>query len=564
MGASWRSLCVILFCMPCSVALTCDELGDLYSLAKANCSKIQVAQQVDYLNAEKWCAIPECFATVAAAAAWMKNNCPVPIDTYPGFYCSDNCRIAISRHSALTLQCGAARWSTGDSALKYCLGCQYLFGNLSQLHSDCDLPLASYNAISLQQNYLSSLSSCQITLNLAAVFPFNITTASTGNGAVPDSPTYLIPVLSICLGSVVLLGIVSCIFYRRRSRSKDRLSMPRMTTMRTSTLDMDLDQHPYVLRTQDRASMTSSAIPAICSTNDVRFDPRIIRLRIPQNEFTEKTLLMHGGQGHIYRAQWNRQIVIIKQIKNGKDYTAIQEFMQEIRISAALRHPHVVQFLGVSWSTLHDIAIVSDYMAGGDVLSILRDQRNRPIEEQWLQWIPPADAFTSKLRIAYEVSLALAYMHAMDLVHRDIKAKNVVLNSQYVAKLCDFGISRPLEATATMTVNKGTVMYMAPEVFTGERYSEKADIYSFGVLLAELDLMDTPYGGRDGQDAMLGDAQIAFQVVEGGLRPKFTERIPDDILVLADQCLSYVDRDRPSAQQLVQILKNLVAHSVLI
>ncbi|KAL3669705.1 hypothetical protein V7S43_005086 [Phytophthora oleae] len=78
------------------------------------------------------------------------------------------------------------------------------------------------------------------------------------------------------------------------------------------------------------------------------------------------------------------------------------------------------------------------------------------------------------------------------MIHRDLKSKNILLNGALEAKLSDFGISRE-RLDHTMTAGVGTSLWMAPEVMLGEKYDEKADIFSFGVVLSELDVYTLPY-----------------------------------------------------------------------
>uniref|UniRef100_H3G6I1 Protein kinase domain-containing protein n=1 Tax=Phytophthora ramorum TaxID=164328 RepID=H3G6I1_PHYRM len=89
---------------------------------------------------------------------------------------------------------------------------------------------------------------------------------------------------------------------------------------------------------------------------------------------------------------------------------------------------------------------------------------------------------------------ALTYLHscAPPVIHRDLKSSNILLNQAMDAKVTDFGISRE-RIDATMTAGVGTSLWMAPEVMLGERYDDKADMFSFGVVLSELDQHTTPY-----------------------------------------------------------------------
>ncbi|CAK4211340.1 unnamed protein product [Aphanomyces euteiches] len=116
-----------------------------------------------------------------------------------------------------------------------------------------------------------------------------------------------------------------------------------------------------------------------------------------------------------------------------------------------------------------------------------------------------------------------------------------------------------------MTGNVGTVAWIAPEVLCCQRYTTKADIYSFGVFLSELDTVEHPYASCPGK---VGDensvdtfskARIALLVSQGQLQPAFTTTIPSKILDLAKKCLSFQEDDRPTAEAVIQaLLESLV------
>ncbi|KAG9404117.1 hypothetical protein AC1031_005656 [Aphanomyces cochlioides] len=108
-----------------------------------------------------------------------------------------------------------------------------------------------------------------------------------------------------------------------------------------------------------------------------------------------------------------------------------------------------------------------------------------------------------------------------------------------------------------MSSKIGTVAWIAPEVLIGGRYTEKADIYSFGVLLSELDTLQVPYAGMLNENGY-SNARLAMLVSEESLHPSFTESMPENLRSIADACLSFRDTDRPSAMQLSYQL-----HSVL-
>ncbi|KAJ0390548.1 hypothetical protein P43SY_011585 [Pythium insidiosum] len=161
-----------------------------------------------------------------------------------------------------------------------------------------------------------------------------------------------------------------------------------------------------------------------------------------------------------------------------------------------------------------------------------------------------------KLRIALHIVDALVYLHSRQppVLHRDLKSRNVLLSTQHDAKLIDFGVSRE-RGDQTMTAGVGTLRWMAPEVMQGGRYSDKADIFSFGVLLSELDTHRIPYN-VDG--APMNDLVIITQVSMGHLKVDFSPEADNKIVRLARACMAFEATKRPSAEQVLQILASFV------
>ncbi|DAZ92851.1 TPA: hypothetical protein N0F65_012475 [Lagenidium giganteum] len=159
--------------------------------------------------------------------------------------------------------------------------------------------------------------------------------------------------------------------------------------------------------------------------------------------------------------------------------------------------------------------------------------------------------------MALGVAHALEYLHnrPTPIIHRDVKAKNVLLTEQLQTKLIDFGISRD-RTQETMTAGVGTPYWSAPEVLEGNRYTEKSDIYSFGVLLSEIDSAATPY--KDVRSPETGEPlrvwQIVSMIVGGSLRPTFSDACPQRIARVAKACLDGDPNVRPSANEVIEML----------
>ncbi|KAF0716210.1 Aste57867_2968 [Aphanomyces stellatus] len=260
-------------------------------------------------------------------------------------------------------------------------------------------------------------------------------------------------------------------------------------------------------------------------------------------------------------------------------------FLEEIRLCASLAHPNIVEFVGVTWTKLLNVSMLMEYMGLGDVWSLVEADR----AEGLLQWnvnpdvqfnlnanqpdipllscgLKDPDLKLSKFSILRDIVNALVYLHELPapIIHRDIKAKNVLLNETCEAKVTDFGTSRHRVLDYTMTSEIGTVPWVAPEVLKGVRYSEKADIYSLGVLICELDTAQVPYANLLASQGWGGDSQVTkmnimMKVVAGDLRPVLTQSCPDIVYEITRRCVAYEPSDRPSAKDLQRWLREIQA-----
>ncbi|RLN85518.1 hypothetical protein BBJ28_00026430, partial [Nothophytophthora sp. Chile5] len=156
----------------------------------------------------------------------------------------------------------------------------------------------------------------------------------------------------------------------------------------------------------------------------------------------------------------------------------VNEFLAEAKMTATMDHPRIVSFIGVAWDALSDLCVVLEFVDGGDLRTLLN---------KYEATHHPVGFDREKTTIALHVCHALTYLHSLSppVIHRDLKSRNILLNQALEAKLTDFGISRE-RLDQTMTAGVGTSLWMAPEVMLGEKYDDKADMFSFGVV-AEVD-----------------------------------------------------------------------------
>ncbi|KAE9005830.1 hypothetical protein PR001_g17357 [Phytophthora rubi] len=269
--------------------------------------------------------------------------------------------------------------------------------------------------------------------------------------------------------------------------------------------------------------------------------------RLQYESISFQTALSKGSSGQVWVCEHNDQQVAVKRLLQTKNQKAenVLEFAEEIELTASLDHPNIVGFVGVAWNTLNNLLMVLEYVPMGSLQTYL--QKNADL----LSWA------RDKIHMAVGIARALEYLHGHSpaLIHRDLKSNNILLTNRLEPKLIDFGVSRGT-VEITMTAGVGTPYWTAPEILEGKRYTQQADIYSFGVVLSELDTGRIPYhdtlteGGGKAKPV-----QILQDVVSGTRRPTFTEDCPARILRIGSACLAQDPSSRPTAERLIQELQ---------
>jgi len=149
----------------------------------------------------------------------------------------------------------------------------------------------------------------------------------------------------------------------------------------------------------------------------------------------------------------------------------------------------------------------------------------------------------------------MAYLHSMNVIHRDLKASNLLVDSDWTIKVADFGIAREGQEDVTMTMTAcGTPAWAAPEVLQTQRYSLKADVYSFAICLWEMCTRDRPYEGTP-------PYQIVILVATQGLRPELNHPgfdIMKGFKTLIRLCWDEDPNKRPVFVDLIEEFKQMV------
>ncbi|CAI9299797.1 unnamed protein product [Lactuca saligna] len=196
------------------------------------------------------------------------------------------------------------------------------------------------------------------------------------------------------------------------------------------------------------------------------------------NYFDSKKELGDGGFGTVYHGKLKdgREVAVKRLYEN--NYKRVEQFMNEVGILAHLRHRNLVSLYGCTTHHSRELLLVYDYIPNGTVADHLHGEKSKPGSLPWI----------TRIKIATETASALVYLHASDVVHRDVKTNNILLDNSFSVKVADFGLSRlfPTDVTHVSTAPQGTPGYVDPEYHECYQLTSKSDVYSFGVVLIEL------------------------------------------------------------------------------
>lgn len=280
-------------------------------------------------------------------------------------------------------------------------------------------------------------------------------------------------------------------------------------------------------------------------------------------QFRIERMLGEGGMGQVYLAEdqkLHRQVALkVLSPEFFDDAERLERFQREARTAAQISHPNVM--------AIFDLGVAPDTASGREVSFIVMEYIRGKSLGDYMK-ARPGD-LAAVARLAEKIAAGLAAAHKINVVHRDIKADNILVDDEDQPKILDFGLAKPLDPvsfggqeTGTKTVSQeltkvgkilGTVSYMSPEQIRGEAVDTRSDIFSFGVLLYRMVTGEFPF-------AATTEVSTLAKILESrheSPRVK-NENVPPEMERIIDKCLQKDANDRyQDTRDLVVDLRNL-------
>ncbi|KAG5834680.1 hypothetical protein ANANG_G00264150 [Anguilla anguilla] len=271
--------------------------------------------------------------------------------------------------------------------------------------------------------------------------------------------------------------------------------------------------------------------------------PNYDKWEMERTDITMKHKLGGGQYGEVYEGVWKKYnlTVAVKTLK--EDTMEVEEFLKEAAVMKEIKHPNLVQLLGVC-TREPPFYIITEFMTHGNLLDYLRECNREEVNAVVL------------LYMATQISSAMEYLERKNFIHRDLAARNCLVGENHLVKVADFGLSR-LMTGDTYTAHAGAkfpIKWTAPESLAYNKFSIKSDVWAFGVLLWEIATYGmSPYPGID--------LSQVYELLEKDYRMDRPEGCPEKVYQLMKACWKWNPAERPSFAETHQAFETMFQES---
>eukprot|EP01119_Soliformovum_irregulare_P023682 TRINITY_DN831_c0_g1_i9.p1 TRINITY_DN831_c0_g1~~TRINITY_DN831_c0_g1_i9.p1 ORF type:complete len:935 (-),score=164.36 TRINITY_DN831_c0_g1_i9:10-2598(-) len=341
--------------------------------------------------------------------------------------------------------------------------------------------------------------------NLCASNPFPTPLSSTSSSQDKSTLGAILGGVIGGLALIVIIVVILIVVLRKKSKR-------------------DKDQIPMHVRMS-----TDSIRSSILYSDQLQFEDLVFHEQVGR-----------GGFGDVFRGEWRRTEVAIKQLIPGTmNEQMLKDFEAEIQVMMKIRsHPNIVQFLGACFESEEKMCIVTEYC---EYKSLQHIHENKTI------------SFTKEeqLNMIRHIAKGMYHLVMEGIIHRDLAARNILVTKSRQVKIADFGLARFTEGTDDHTTksNVGPLKWMSPEALEYKRYSEKSDVWAFAVLCWEILNKMPPYPGTDAFMA-------SVKVLKGELRPSTpTDPYFHQVAQVMEKCFQADPDLRPNFDVIGQMLE---------
>ncbi|URE28624.1 Leucine rich repeat N-terminal domain [Musa troglodytarum] len=296
--------------------------------------------------------------------------------------------------------------------------------------------------------------------------------------------------------------------------------------------------------------------PEVCLGHLKRYSFK--ELRVATNNFNSKNILGKGGYGIVYKGCMRDGTIVA--VKRLRDYNTIGgvQFQTEVEMISLAVHRHLLRLCGFC-TTENERLLVYPYMPNGSVASQLREHVHGK----------PALDWSRRKRIALGTARGLLYLHEQcdpKIIHRDVKAANILLDEDFEAVVGDFGLAKLLDhrESHVTTAVRGTVGHIAPEYLSTGQSSEKTDVFGFGILLLELitGQKALDFGRLANQKGVMLDwvkklhqENKLYMMVDKDLKNNYNRVELEEMIQVALLCTQFHPSQRPKMSEVVRMLE---------